>query len=74
MVEVNATSTMEGSTYLYEPRNLALVYCFVVSTSAVVIAMGVYALHDNGVFYHNNVSTFALAMQNPEVYITITTP
>ncbi|RFU31192.1 hypothetical protein B7463_g5137, partial [Scytalidium lignicola] len=67
ILETNVTSTTIETVYLYEPLNLIYVYCFVVSASLFAVLLGAYAIHDNGAVYDDNVSTFAIAMQSPEV-------
>jgi hypothetical protein len=69
MLKTNVTGTTSETVYLYEPKNLVFVYCFVISLSLLAVLLGIYAIHDNGVVYDDNISTFGIAMQNPEVHI-----
>jgi hypothetical protein len=63
----NATITSTEKVYLYESKNLIIVYSCVLVASIAAVFIGAFSLHSNGISYDTSVSTFAITMQNPEV-------
>jgi hypothetical protein len=66
-VLANVTSTSTETVYLYEAKNLILVYSFVLASSAIAVSISAFAFISNGIGHDADVSTFAATLQNPEV-------
>lgn len=67
MADVN--TTLNKTVYLYESKNLVIVYSCMLIASTIAVVIGAFSFHTNGASYDASVSTFAIAMQNPEVCI-----
>jgi len=63
----NATQHTFESQFVYEPRTLLVAYGISTLVALLCVAMGVYALRQNGVSYTNSFSTIVRVTRDPEL-------